>query len=122
MLAAMTLLLGCQFAGEVVVRLTGLSFPGPVVGMLLLLAILIIRGGVPPALDGVTGGLLSHLSLLFVPACVGVMNAFGLIADQWRAIAVTVVLSTLATLAVTALVTDRIGRAGASDADGDGAA
>lgn len=122
MLAAMTLLLGCQFAGEVMVRLAGLPFPGPVVGMLLLLAILILRGGVPPALDGVAGGLLSHLSLLFVPACVGVMNAFGLIADQWRAIAVTVVLSTLATIVVTGVVAERIDRAGRAGNGGDGAA
>ena len=47
MLEALTLILVCQLVGEVAVLLTGLPLPGPVLGMLLLLAWLFVRGEVP---------------------------------------------------------------------------
>jgi putative effector of murein hydrolase LrgA (UPF0299 family) len=48
--------------------------------------------------------LLRHLSLLFVPAGVGIVVAASSAGGQWLAIVVSVVVSTLATMAVTALV------------------
>ena len=105
-----------QLAGEVIARTLGLPVPGPVVGMLLLFVALLVRGRVPKALQEASDGLLAHLSLLFVPAGVGVMLHVPLLSAQWRPIAVAVVVSTLATIVVTALVmrlmlkaTDRAG-------------
>jgi holin-like protein len=46
---------------------------------------------------------LSHLSLLFVPAGVGVLVHWERMRGQWTAIAAALVLGTLITLAVTAL-------------------
>ena len=86
MLPQITLLLVCQLAGEVLVRLATIPVPGPVVGMLLLLVILFARGGVPDALGQTTGGLLDHLSLLFVPAGVGIIVHLPLVAAEWPAI------------------------------------
>ena len=40
MLRALTILVLCQFAGEVTARAAGLTMPGPVLGLLLLLGIL----------------------------------------------------------------------------------
>ncbi|MGN0064864.1 MAG: CidA/LrgA family protein [Nocardioides sp.] len=74
MIAGLTWLLGCQVVGEVVVRLTGLPVPGPVVGMALLFVVLTVRR--PAADAGVltaSDALLRHLQLLFVPAGVGVV-------------------------------------------------
>lgn len=74
MIAGLTWLLGCQVVGEVVVRLTGLPVPGPVVGMALLFVVLTVRR--PAAGAGVftaADALLRHLQLLFVPAGVGVV-------------------------------------------------
>lgn len=104
MLGALTLLLICQLAGEVVARLADLPVPGPVIGMALLFALLVVRGGIPESLGRTAGGLLDHLSLLFVPAGVGVMLHLPLIADEWPAIAVALVASTVVTIAVTALL------------------
>ena len=73
MLGALTLLLSYQLAGEVVALALGLPVPGPVIGMAMLFATLIARGSAPPALRDTANGLLAHLSLLFVPAGVGVM-------------------------------------------------
>ncbi|MFN3076068.1 MAG: CidA/LrgA family protein [Alphaproteobacteria bacterium] len=104
MIGAFALLLSCQFLGELLARKTGLPVPGPVFGMVLLFLLLLIRRGVPASLDSVGGGLLSHMSVLFVPAGVGVMVHLRLIAAEWLPIAVALLLSTLLTMGVTALV------------------
>jgi putative effector of murein hydrolase LrgA (UPF0299 family) len=73
-LKGVLVLLVCQLAGEVVVRLLGLEFPGPVLGMLAFLVVL--RSVRPRPSSGLVRGpavLLSHLQLLFVPAGVGVV-------------------------------------------------
>jgi holin-like protein len=101
MLNAITLLFLCQLAGEVVVRSLGLTFPGPVLGMALLFVGLLSLGRSGPALDGVADTLLRNLSLLFVPAAVGVVQQAGLIAAHWLAIFAALVVSTLLTLVVT---------------------
>jgi holin-like protein len=112
MLGALTVLLVYQLVGEVFVQITGLPVPGPVVGMLLLFITLIARKGVSAererdfftVLRGTSQQLLSHLSLLFVPAGVGVMLHFGRLGEEWLALAVALVASTVLTIAVTALV------------------
>ncbi len=100
---ALTVLLVCQLLGEVTVLTLGLPIPGPVLGMLCLFALLMLRGGPSEALETTATGLLRHLSLLFVPAGVGVMVHAHRIADEWLAITVALVGSTLLGLAATAL-------------------
>ena len=104
MLAAITALLVYQLVGEVIVQATGLPVPGPVVGMLLLFLSLALRGGVPQRLQDTAQTLLSHLSLLFVPAGVGVMLHFHRLEAEWLPISVALVASTVITIGVTALV------------------
>ena len=99
-----TLLLIYQLMGEVCVLALGLPVPGPVVGMLLLFLTLLLRGGTPASLEMTGSALLSHLSLLFVPAGVGMMVHLRLIADAWLPILLTLLLSTLITLAATAAI------------------
>jgi holin-like protein len=103
-LAGITWLLVFQFAGEAVVRLAGAPLPGPVVGMALLFAALVVRGGVPEALATAADGLARHLSLLFVPAGVGVMMYARQLADEWVPITVALVVSTALAIAVAAIV------------------
>jgi holin-like protein len=102
MLAFLTLILVCQLAGEFFVVWTGLPVPGPVIGMALLFTGLVIRGELPDSLAQVGDTLLTHLSLLFVPAGVGVILHADLIGEEWLAISVALVASTLLTIAVTA--------------------
>lgn len=104
MLVALTQLLLFQLAGEVLARALDLPVPGPVIGMLLLFLALLARGGPTTELRSTSQGLLQHLSLLFVPAGTGVMVHLHRIADEWLALAVALLFSTLVTLAVTALV------------------
>ena len=72
MLVAITQLLCCQLVGEVIARVLELSIPGPVIGMSLLLMCL-YKETIPQSLESTAEGILSHLSLLFVPAEVGVV-------------------------------------------------
>ena len=103
MLEALTLILACQLLGEVTVLVTSLPVPGPVLGMLLLLAWLFLRGGVADGVGQAADTLLGHLSLLFVPAGVGVLLHWERVRDQWLAIAAALFLGTLITLAMTGL-------------------
>ena len=103
MLAALTWLLLFQLVGEGLVFWLALPVPGPVVGMATLLLSLALWPGLRATLKPTAGHLLQHLSLLFVPAGVGVMLHLRRLGDEALAIGVALVLSTLVGLAVTAL-------------------
>lgn len=110
MLFYLTVILGCQLAGEFLAAVTGLPVPGPVFGMAILFGGLLVTGGLPEGLAKVTDALLGNLSLLFVPAGVGVMLHAGLIGRDWLPISVALVASTLLTIAVSATVMSWLGR------------
>jgi len=101
-IAALILLLSCQLAGELAIRALALPVPGPVLGMALLFALLFWRRRSTPALDQAADTLLANLSLLFVPAGVGIVQHWHLLSAQLLPIMVTVVLSTLLALAASA--------------------
>jgi len=103
-LNGVTLLLVYQLTGEILVRLLGMPIPGPVLGMVMLFVTLMIRGNAPDSLSEASSALLSHLSLLFVPAGVGMMTHFGRIADEWLPITLALFLSTVITMVATALI------------------
>ncbi|MCL6609300.1 MAG: CidA/LrgA family protein [Geminicoccaceae bacterium] len=107
----LSILLACQLAGELLVFLAGLPVPGPVLGFLLLFLLCLARGRVPAGLETTAPVLLSHLSLLFVPAGVGVMLHLGRIAEEWPAILAALLLSTWLAVAVTGLLFARLAAA-----------
>jgi len=103
-LNGVTLLLIYQLVGEISVLLMRIPVPGPVLGMVMLFLTLILRRSSSESLDSASSALLSHLSLLFVPAGVGMMVHFDRIADEWLPISIALVLSTIITMAATAAV------------------
>lgn len=110
MLRVLTLLLVCQLAGEILARLSGLPLPGPVVGMVLLFLWLLRQGKVDSETERVAGGLLEHLSLLFVPAGVGVVLHLELIAAEWVAILAALFVSTFVAILVAAYTMRRLAK------------
>lgn len=103
LLKGFALLLLCQSAGEVLVRLTGARLPAPVVGAVLLW-LLLLWPATRAAIGVAAEGLLAHLSLLFVPVGVGVVTHLALLSQYGGRILVAIVVSTALGLAVTALV------------------
>jgi holin-like protein len=116
MIAGFTALLVFQLVGELIAQVFRLPVPGPVIGMALLFFALLARGQVPQRLDASARGVLSHLSLLFVPAGVGVMVHASRIVDEWPAIVLALVGSTLLSLGVTGWVVSRLQRTGQPEA------
>jgi holin-like protein len=108
MLGWLTIIFMCQLIGEAAVVAFGLPIPGPVVGMALLFAGLVGRGAIPDDLATVGDGLVGHLSLLFVPAGVGVMLHADLLRRDGVAIGIALIASTLLAIAVTAVVMARL--------------
>jgi holin-like protein len=119
MLNAFTVLLLFQLSGEAVALFFALPIPGPVIGMALLFGMLAWRGKVPVVLRKTAQTLLQHLSLLFVPAGVGVMLHFQRMADEWLPIVITLLASTFITIAVTAVVLRTLTRHDRTQADAE---
>lgn len=110
MLGPLTILLLCQLAGELIARVLHLPVPGPVIGMVLLFVGLLVRGGVPTPLQDTAGGILRHLSLLFVPAGVGVMAHLHRLGTEALPIAAALFGSTLLGVVLTAWVMNAVSR------------
>jgi holin-like protein len=104
MLEALATLLVLQAIGEVLSYIFKLPVPGPVLGMALLIVVFTLQPTIVERLRPTTVELLKHLSLLFVPAGVGVMVHVARIGREWLPIAVSLALSTALAIAVTALV------------------
>lgn len=103
MLHALIAILTFQLIGETVARALPLPLPGPVLGMVLMLAALVASPRFAALVRPTAQGILSHLSLLFVPAGVGVVGHFATLGDQTAAIALAVLVSTVLAIAVGAL-------------------
>ncbi|MCK7474020.1 MAG: CidA/LrgA family protein [Rhodopseudomonas palustris] len=110
MIASFSLILLCQLIGEGLARGFALPLPGPVIGLALLVLLLLLRDQFsilefgPLRHDGVEKAarvLLAHMSLMFVPAGVGVVQKLDLLADRGVAIALVLIVSALITLLVT---------------------
>jgi putative effector of murein hydrolase LrgA (UPF0299 family) len=127
MIAGLTVILVCQLCGEAIVRGLGWPVPGPVLGMLFLLGALSLRGrfGDSPeegSVEATAKVLLANLSLLFVPAGVGVVQRVDVLKDHGIGLAIALVVSTVLTLVVTVgtfLLATRWRRSeGATEAEG----
>jgi holin-like protein len=113
MIASLSLILLCQLAGEALVRGIGAPMPGPVIGLMFLLVLLLLRdrfamlargpllGGEADGVESTSRGLLTNLSLLFVPAGVGVVQKLDLIVNHGIAFLGVLAISVLITLLVT---------------------
>jgi holin-like protein len=127
MIVSLTVILLCQLLGEVVARGFGWPLPGPVLGMLFLLLALIlrdrIRAKIPEfgrALDATGKGLLAHLSLLFIPASVGVVQRLDVVAEYGVSLGIALVASTFMTLVVTVATFVVVSRLSGSSMEAEG--
>lgn len=83
--------------------------PGPVIGLVALLLLLLLRGRVPQHIDTVGSVILQNLGLLFVPASVGVVMYLPILQRDAIGVACALLVSAVAGLAVTGLVCRALG-------------
>lgn len=110
MIEGLVALLSCQLAGEATVRWLALPLPGPVLGMMYLIAALALRArfggrddvaGPDSPVGHVSDVLIANMGVLFVPAGVGIVQYLGMLGQNWLALTVAVIASTLLALIVT---------------------
>ena len=108
----LAIILMFQLAGEILVTLTGIPFPGRVLG-LLLLWLALTRGWVAAeSIEAAANFLLQNLTLFFTPIVVGTVVYREVLAAHWFAISLGLLLSTAAGLLVTGKVAQRLEKVG----------
>lgn len=119
MIACLSLILLCQLAGEIIVRALHAPVPSAVLGFMLLFGVLLLRDRFavlargplrPGGIEGTAKAMLAHMSLLFVPAGVGVVQKLDLIAAHGVAIALVLAGSVILTLLATVTTFLVVGR------------
>ena len=113
------LLLAFDLLGRTLVGSFSLPIPGPVLGMLLLLLALMLYGRVPRGLALVSEQVLRLLVLIFLPATVGIYFLRDLSTSDWFALVAAMVIGTLISFALTALLLARLIRGSAGSGPGE---
>ena len=126
MFVSIAIILICQLIGETISHVFALPVPGPVIGMVLLIAVLAAKERFWPiqhgperyAIEKTGSTLLKSLSLLFVPAGVGIVDKLDVIAKHGVALAASILISTVLALIVSAVVFAVVARLVHSTEDG----
>ena len=98
MIRAVAILLLFQLGGEVLARGLGLPVPGPVIGLAAMFLALTLRPTLRSQVEAAAGVILKHLSLLFVPAGVGVIAHLDTFGRQGPALVAALTVSTGASI------------------------
>ncbi|EKM94924.1 CidA/LrgA family protein [Stutzerimonas degradans] len=101
LLRGLTWLVLFQLLGTVLNVLLVPMLPGPIIGLLLLFAALLLRGSASESLQVAASSLLRYLPLLLVPPAVGVMVYTEAILQDFWAIVGVLVISLLLSLVFT---------------------
>jgi holin-like protein len=110
MLQGLIILLLFQLTGEALAAILGLPVPGAVIGMLLLWGGLHIKGSASDSLLKTSAGLSQHLSLLFLPAAVGLFFLPSSIMQYWPAVISAIVVATFISMVFTGLLLKLLAR------------
>ena len=104
MIFHVAVLLCFQLLGVILSRLLLPILPGPVLGLVLCLITFIIWPRLAETVRPTANGILSHLSLLFVPAGVGVVSHWQIVTAEGPALPLALVVSTVLALIAGAAV------------------
>lgn len=102
------IILTISFAGEILHQLLPLPVPAGIYGILLLFALL--KTGIPPlaSVRETACFLVEIMPVMFIPAAVGIMDSWGIIAPSWLEYLTMTVVSTVIVMAVSGLVTQTV--------------
>jgi holin-like protein len=104
-----------QLIGEFIQKFADISIPGPVIGLILLLSVLLIRGKffikshiIENNLVDLSERFLAYLPLLFIPVGVGVVMHLSLLEENLISVISIIILGTLLTLALTGFIMEKL--------------
>ena len=104
-----------QLVGEFIQKFLEISIPGPVIGLILLLTVLLIKNKYFNASTNFQNdlirsceSLLNYLPLLFIPVGVGVVMHLTLLEDNLISVITIIILGTLLTLAITGFIMEKL--------------
>jgi len=96
------------FAGEILNALLPLPVPSSIYGIVILFALLMTGALKIEAVKDVSAFLVQIMPVMFIPAAAGLMESFGMLAPSLAAYIVIIVISTVAVMAVSGLVTQAV--------------
>ena len=115
MLNSIFIILLFQLIGEFIQKFFELSIPGPVIGLILLLNVMLIikkinkqDTGFETKLVNSAENLLTYLPLLFIPVGVGVVMHLSLLEENLVPVILVIIIGTLLTLALTGFVFEKL--------------
>ena len=108
MLSGIVTLLLFTVIGNLLSEGLGLPVPGPVTGLILLVAYIRLKGEIDEPLEKVSGFCIRYLAALFLPGLVGVFFMGDLLAKQWLPIVLVILVATPVSLVLTALLMQRL--------------
>ncbi|MDD2458068.1 MAG: CidA/LrgA family protein [Eubacteriales bacterium] len=109
-LRQLALLLLFVFLGDFLNRGLGVPLPGNILGLILLLGALLTGLVKLDHVEGVAQFLLSHMTVLFVPAGVGLLAILGVIQGNWLILVLIALVTTILVLALTGLIVQKLRR------------
>ena len=98
------IILLCNFAGNILIMLSGLPVPGSVLGMLILLVLLLTKRVKLETVEPADSLLIAFMLLFILPDGVNLMNSFHKFEGIVIQVLVIAVLSTMLTMASSSLV------------------
>jgi holin-like protein len=115
MLNSIFIILLFQLIGEFIQKFFELSIPGPVIGLIFLLSVMLIikkinkqDTGFETKLVNSAENLLTYLPLLFIPVGVGVVMHLSLLEENLVSVILIIIIGTLLTLALTGFVFEKL--------------
>ena len=115
MLNSIFIILLFQLMGEFIQKFFEFSIPGPVIGLIFLLSVLLIIKKINKKHEAFDTNLvisaeklLSYLPLLFIPVGVGVVMHLSLLEENLVSVLLVIVFGTLLTLALTGYVMEKL--------------
>ena len=101
-------IMAVSFIGEILHAVLPLPMPASIYGLVLMLALLMTGALKLDAVEDAGKFMIEIMPVMFIPAGVGLLNAWGVLKPVWIPISVITVVTTVLVMAVTAKVTQTV--------------
>ena len=97
-----------QYSCNLLVKMTSIPFPAPILGIIVLFVLLQLNIIKREWIEDICAFMLKYMPLLFVPLSVGIISYYGIIEKNFLPILINVVGTTTLTLLLTAMFVENV--------------